>query len=661
MLLLLLSVARFSLNPREPAMKSHLPFLVAIVLLSVARPAVLNADDADGKSARSSAKGLAVTERLEGDGVWVDPRFKVLAERLPRIRVAVWFQEQLLGDGKAYSRRAKEFAGHRRRKLRTKIVKTLKWLSDKSFIAAETELNKLIKDGKISQFDRHWIVNGFSCVVNSDSLDDLKAVPGVKNIFAQGRARAAATVGRGKASFFKPVEQTKFDPERFKHPWYSRYLLANRVWKEFGITGRGTLNIIQDFNFVFSKNVTTNLYRNSGETPGNGEDDDGNGLIDDYHGFDFDRQSANLTLRQAPTGALNGQLMHAFLCAAYICGAGTEDSPYEFGIAPNAKWAGVIASTRLESAVEWAIEQEADTYSMSFSIPNLGEYRSHWRKVMEHGSFCGVYFVSGAGNFARQVATPIQMRTPEDIPEVVFAAAGIQRNFSRTVFSSKGPVEWETQHYHDGLIQKPEVCAFNSGLPALLLNGKAVPSGLNGNSFAGPMFCGSIALMLSADPDLLPWDLKEIITSTATDVGKPGVDYETGYGLINCYRAVKEVLRRKALRNGTVTKKYDGRVKGDTLDIAAIQAKLKTTRLRVAQVQPNGQAKKLGLEIGDLIVSYGGIKTNNRADLRQAKASSKGDKISVIIERDGKTLEKFCKSGQLGFVPVVEFDDPTFK
>ena len=38
------------------------------------------------------------------------------------------------------------------------------------------------------------------------------------------------------------------------------------------------------------------------------------------------------------------------------------------------------------------------------------------------------------------------------------------------------------------------------------------------------------------------------LTSTATDVGPEGIDYETGHGLINCHAAVKEVLRRKALR-----------------------------------------------------------------------------------------------------------------
>ena len=78
-----------------------------------------------------------------------------------------------------------------------------------------------------------------------------------------------------------------------------------------------------------------------------------------------------------------------------------------------------------------------------------------------------------------------------------------------------------------------------------MLDGNTAPTGLNGNSFAGPMFCGSISLMLSADPDLLPWDLKEIITSTATDVAATGPDAQTGHGLINAFEAVKMARARK--------------------------------------------------------------------------------------------------------------------
>jgi Subtilase family/PDZ domain len=598
---------------------------------------------------------LLPAERLAGDGVWVDPALERQMERSGRVFVRVWFDEQFLGDGKAYGRRAKEFAGRKRGELRSAVVKTLKALSVRSYNEAKADIEKLIHDGTIGDFQPHWIVNGFSCWVKPDGLEALKSVTGVKKIFVARRGGMVSRQPSARPAVFEPIERESFDAGRYNHPWYSRYLLADRVWKEFGVTGEGTLNIVHDFTFEFSDNVTNSLYRNPAETPGNGKDDDGNGLVDDYHGFNFDRNSANLTMTPGT---------HGFMCAAIICGAGLEGKEFEFGIAPRGRWAGVIASQRLEAAVEWTIEQGADTYSMSFSIPGLGEYRSHWRKVMEHGSFCGVYFVSGAGNFAQQVAVPVQMRTPEDIPEVVFAAAGVQRNFSRTPFSSKGPVRWQTQHYRDGMVQKPEVCAFNNNLPALLTDGTARSWGASGNSFAGPMFCGAIALMLSADPELLPWDLKEIITSTATDVAVEGVDNETGHGLINCYRAVKEVLRRKAVREGRDASAYTGRTPGDTLDIKTIKDKLKSTTVIIGRVQRNSQAARLGLKAGDIFVSYNGDAVTNRTELQSARkraAGAKSKNVIVVVRRGDETLERIAKPGPLGISPAVVFEDPAFQ
>jgi hypothetical protein len=322
----------------------------------------------------------------------------------------------------------------------------------------------------------------------------------------------------------------------------------------------------------------------------------------------------------------------------------------------------VLAGNRLEAAVEWAIEQQADTYSMSFSIPNLGEYRSHWRKVMEHGSFCGVYFVSGAGNFGQSARVPVQMRIPEDVPEVVFAAAGVQRNLSRTPFSSKGPVEWELEHYKDGRVQKPEVCAFNMALPLMAPNGQVRPTGMNGNSFAGPMFCGSIALMVSADPDLLPWDLKEIITSTALDVASEGVDYETGHGLINCYRAVKEVLRRKAIREGKDASPYEGREKGDQLDVDELRKQL-IPRFTVAAVQPGSEAAKKGVKVGDLIVKCAGKPIANMQQFRAAKAQAtqaNAETIAVEFERGGKPLAVDFVTKNWGLAAGPSYADPVF-
>lgn len=485
------------------------------------------------------------TETLADGDVWVDPA--ITEFRGSRLRAAVWFQDQFLGDGEAYARRAKEFTGTGRRELRKLVQRTLRQLSTASRKVAGPSLDALLAAKKISNLEYHWIVNGFTCEVSGEHIEELKAVPQVRMIYFAGlpaRVRGTPTSGQ-----VEPLARhgEKFDPDQYETPWYIEALGADRVWKEHKVTGQGVLNVVHDGGFVLSPNIIVNRYQNPNELA-NEKDDSGNGLIDDLHGYDFVLNRPNLNRVGART-RYNARLLHGHQCVAIICGRGTERSPNRFGIAPESKWAGVLATQRIEAAVEWAIEQGADTYSMSFSIPNLREYRSHWRKLMEHGAFCGVHFVSGAGNFAspgRQFApVPVQMRTPEDIPNVVFAAAGVKQDLSRTPFSSQGPVQWKTAHYTDGRVDKPEVCAFNFQLPLLMPNGKVTNRAASGNSFAGPMFCGAIALVLSANPDLNPWEVREIMIDTARDAGPKGYDFQTGHGLIDVHAAVTEALKRK--------------------------------------------------------------------------------------------------------------------
>jgi hypothetical protein len=498
----------------------------------------------------SSARGfeLLETEHIAGEGVWVDPAIS----EFPRdqFRVTVWFEEQFLGDGEAYLRRTKEFTGIGRTALRKQVRETLNALSRRSQAAAGKELDALVDAKKITDLEYHWIVNGFTCRLNREHLAELKSVPGVRMVYFAGpplRVRGVPAVARSEP-YTRPGKE--FVAEQYKSPWYVESLKAYKVWKEHDVTGKGILNVIHDGNFVLSPNILTNRYVNPNEHP-NDRDDSGNGLVDDMHGYDFLLKRPSLTRNPIPKGGrYNSRVLHGHQCVAIICGRGTEQSPHRFGIAPESQWAGVLATQRIEAAVEWAIDQGADTYSMSFSRPDMREYRSHWRKLMEHGSFCGVHFVSGAGNFAVKgspqfAPVPVQMRIPEDIPNVVFAAAGVQRDLSRTPFSSQGPVEWMTAHYKDGVVNKPEVSAFNFQLPLLLPSGKVVDKVASGNSFAGPMFCGVIALVLSANPDLHPWEVRQIVIETATDVGPDGFDFQTGHGVINAFAAVSKALDRK--------------------------------------------------------------------------------------------------------------------
>jgi len=61
----------------------------------------------------------------------------------------------------------------------------------------------------------------------------------------------------------------------------------------------------------------------------------------------------------------------------------------------------------------------------------------------------------------------------------------------------------------------------------------------SGTSFSAPMVSGLASLMIANDPSLTNNQVMNIIKSTARDVGIPGVDQYTGYGIIDARAALK--------------------------------------------------------------------------------------------------------------------------
>ncbi|MGQ0537198.1 MAG: PKD domain-containing protein, partial [Methanobacteriota archaeon] len=60
-----------------------------------------------------------------------------------------------------------------------------------------------------------------------------------------------------------------------------------------------------------------------------------------------------------------------------------------------------------------------------------------------------------------------------------------------------------------------------------------------------PAVAGVVALMVQADPSLLPADVKRILRETAEDVGPAGFDPGTGEGSVDAFAAVARVLAEK--------------------------------------------------------------------------------------------------------------------
>lgn len=76
----------------------------------------------------------------------------------------------------------------------------------------------------------------------------------------------------------------------------------------------------------------------------------------------------------------------------------------------------------------------------------------------------------------------------------------------------------------------------------------------NGTSFSAPQVAGAIALMLEANPNLTPAEVKDILQRSATSL-PPYYTYETGTGMLNVHAAVLEAAfpsRRIGAWRGTV-------------------------------------------------------------------------------------------------------------
>ena len=182
------------------------------------------------------------TERV----IWIDPAHN---ESLSTQTVVVWFNDQYLAHGDSFMKKAKVLKNKKRSELRAEMMKILKTNSNASFNAIKNELKILESEGKVKQIKQHWIINGFSCTVTATGLQSILKLPGVAKIFIKKPQSTAKGRNMGP-EYLETVPATRFDlKDVTSYPWNIEKIRAPEVWKEFGITGKGTLNIVHDSGF----------------------------------------------------------------------------------------------------------------------------------------------------------------------------------------------------------------------------------------------------------------------------------------------------------------------------------------------------------------------------------------------------------------------------
>lgn len=243
------------------------------------------------------------------------------------------------------------------------------------------------------------------------------------------------------------------------------------------------------------------------------------------------------------------------------------DADHKIGVAPEAKWIGCRNMERgygspasYIECFEWFLaptdiddqdprpEMAPHVINNSWSCPDIeGCNSDNWelmRLAIENLKKSGVVVVTSAGNSGRSCAS---INTAPSIFEESFAVGANDIRDTIANFSSRGPVAIDSSFRN-----KPDVVA--PGVGVLSSTPNNTYSSFSGTSMSGPHVVGTVALMISANPNLAGQVeiIENILRETAVIkmdttncdpiLGTSIPNNTYGYGRINALEAVKAAL-----------------------------------------------------------------------------------------------------------------------
>lgn len=272
--------------------------------------------------------------------------------------------------------------------------------------------------------------------------------------------------------------------------WGLNSVGAPEAWAA-GYTGAGiTVAVIDTGVDLDHPDLVENIFVNEGEIAGNGIDDDGNGFVDDVHGYDF----AN---RDADPNDVHGHGTHvAGTIAADDNGFGAT------GVAPDATILpikvlgdnGSGSSLDVAAGIRYAADMGAHVINLSLG----GGYSSAIESAISYAQSIGSFVVAASGNdYASVPGFPAQFSSSYDN---VLSVGAYDSNGNSAAFSNGV-----------GSSNAIQVDAPGVGVFSTYVGGRY--ASMSGTSMATPHVAGIAALTLAADPSLTSAALRDLLVS----------------------------------------------------------------------------------------------------------------------------------------------------
>ena len=305
-------------------------------------------------------------------------------------------------------------------------------------------------------------------------------------------------IARAERNYIVQLFATPSDP-LYPQLWGMAKINAPTAWD----TNTGSSDIlvaVSDTGMDYTHpDLAANVWTNPGEIPGNGKDDDGNGYIDDVHGWDFANNDSDPMDDHGHGTHVSGTIGAAANNGVGVAGVNwhvkIQALKFLSASGSGSTWGG--AQTLL-----YAATMKARVVNASWGCLGPSCYASYLEDAIRTLSNAGGIFVAAAGNNANNNDGYPAYPANYAVDNVV-AVAATDANDQLASFSNYGAT---TVH-----LAAPGVNILSS------LPGNQYAS-WSGTSMAAPHVTGAAALFLSARPDATVAEVKQQLMATTDAV-----------------------------------------------------------------------------------------------------------------------------------------------
>ncbi|MCC8037887.1 MAG: S8 family serine peptidase [Bacteroidales bacterium] len=373
-------------------------------------------------------------------------------------------------------------------------------------------------------------------IVVEELVEALQALPEVE--FAEPNYLAYINATSGGATIASPkatVTSATVNDPLYSQQWGIPAVNADKLWEQPLLTDERPVIAILDTGVEISHpDLAANIWQNPGEATGaSGIDDDGNGYVDDYRGWDFVNQ----------TNIIDDYNGHGTHCAGIAAAVGNNG----IGICGANPDAWIMPVTVMQSdgtgdiatiikGIDYATANGADVISMSF-----GTYSTSSALEQALGrAYATAVLVAAAGNDGHSINYGVHCSS-NDLP--MFPAAysfvlGAQASntsglASFSNYDDDGPIY---SAFGEEYLYNYEIMAPGTDIMSTYPGGKY--KALNGTSMACPLVAGSISRLITAKEYIT----KELLFGDLIHSASDNVDFEACYGLADDSRTPKLAL-----------------------------------------------------------------------------------------------------------------------